>query len=354
MNSLDKRLGEILSEREKKGTLRSLKSYDGKIDFFSNDYLGLSKVDTYNTTRKFSGTGSRLIAGTSNRILDIEKYIAKHFKAEAALVFNSGYDANVGLLSSIPQRNDTILYDELIHASARDGIRLSLAKSFSFRHNDLNHLEDLLKKSQGQVFVVVESLYSMDGDFSPIEDLLNLTEKYGAHVILDEAHSGGILGNHGGGISEQLAIENRLFARIYTFGKGFGSHGACIVGSTTLIQYLVNFARSFIYTTALPPQAFDRIFSILSETNFTALQQRLKTNIQFFLNSITQGSSPIQNIQFNSNEELKQKEELLLNEGFAVKGIYSPTVAKGEERIRICIHSFNTEDDILRLKTLLA
>lgn len=353
MISIEKRFANILAQRKEKGILRSLKSFDEKVDFFSNDYLGLAKTPSQDTSDVFSGTGSRLISGNSERILEIEDEIAQHFNAESALIFNSGYDANLGLLSSIPKRNDTIIYDELVHASARDGVRLSLAHSYSFKHNDLFHLEELLKKAKGEIFIVVESLYSMDGDFCPLQEIVNLCEKYSANLILDEAHSGGIYGRTGGGLAELFDVQSKIFARLYTFGKAFGSHGACIVGSKNLKDYLINFARSFIYTTALPPNSYERISDILSCTDFKKLQLNLQNKIELFTERNEFLPSPIQNIQFDSIDKLKETESKLLEAGFAVKAIYSPTVAQGQERLRICIHSFNTEEELQALKSLL-
>ena len=166
--------------------------------------------------------------------------------ADAGLIFNSGYDANLGLFSALPQRGETIIADELIHASIIDGARLSYANRYTFRHNDLQSLEDKLKQAKGNCYVVIESVYSMDGDTPPIAEILTLTEQYEANLIVDEAHAVGL---YGFGLIDQQ-FQDRVFARIVTFGKALGCHGAIVLGSNLLREYLINFARSFIYTTA--------------------------------------------------------------------------------------------------------
>ena len=190
---MDQKLLNKLIKRKEEGTLRSLSSFEGMIDFFSNDYLGLSKV-SIKEEHTHGATGSRLISGTSSFALEVEKEFANFFKEENALLFNSGYDANVGFFSSIPQRGDTILYDEFIHASVRDGIRLSFAQSFSFLHNNVEDLENRIINAKGTVYVAVESLYSMDGDIVPLREVHRLCEKYDAYLVIDEAHSSGVYG----------------------------------------------------------------------------------------------------------------------------------------------------------------
>ena len=200
--------------------------------------------------------------------LALEKKLSNLFQAPRALVFNSGYTANLAFFATIPQKGDTILYDELIHACIKDGCRLSMAKRYTFRHNDLHDLERKLQLSTGNTYVAVESVYSMDGDFAPLEALVALCEKYGAKLVVDEAHSTGVWGTHGNGLVNHLGLGNQVYAKIYTFGKAMGIHGACVAGPETLVNYLVNFARPFIYTTAPSP------FELVSiNTSFTFLQK---------------------------------------------------------------------------------
>src|SRR5690606_18769580 len=188
-----------------------------------------------------------------------EDYIKEFHGSEAALIYNSGYDANIGFFSSVPQRGDIILYDELVHASIREGIRLSHARAFKFKHNDLQDLDSLLLKynskqdnlDQRYIYVVTESVFSMDGDTALLEGLTNITDIQGAYLIVDEAHATGVFGKKGQGLVQHLDLQKRVFARIITFGKAMGAHGAVITGSKLLGDYLINFSRSFIYTTAL-------------------------------------------------------------------------------------------------------
>ena len=352
---MDAKLIHKLSERNKEGTLRSLSCLDGMADFFSNDYLGLASQTSELKVNHSGSTGSRLISGTSIAALGCESFLAQYFNAGAALVFNSGYDANLGFFGSVPQKGDTIIYDQLIHASVRDGIRLSYAKSFSFEHNSINDLEKKLERSEGTVYVAVESLYSMDGDLAPLKEMANLCMRHKAYLIADEAHAVGVLGK---GLVDELGICELVFARLVTFGKAYGAHGAAILGSLELKDYLINFARSFIYTTALPPSAYDLIRQ-KCEVDTRAMQIHLQENIDLFRkqmlteNLFSDARSPIQIIPIGDITKTKVLAEKIQSQGFAVKPIYSPTVPEGEERIRICIHAFNTCDEIEKLSALL-
>ena len=353
MHSFEKRL----AKRYEDGSNRSLSLFNESIDFYSNDYLGFSKFHTSHTNTKIIGgsTGSRLLSGNSKAAVECEFLLADYFQSEAALVFNSGYDANIGLFSSIPQKGDTVIYDSLIHASVRDGIRLSYADSYSFRHNDIDDLKQKLKRAKGTVFVAIESLYSMDGDVAPIESIYKICEENNALLIVDEAHAGGVLGEEGKGLSLTLNV----FARLITFGKAYGSHGAVVLTSNKVKDYLINFARSFIYTTALPVESYIRISEILTKKDeLTNSQNSLRENIFYFRKIIdneliSDFLSPIQIISCPGVENAKKMAKKLQEKGFAVKPILSPTVAEGSERIRICIHSFNSKQEIELLVDLL-
>ena len=259
----DSFLEKKLNERLNKNALRELKLPGNTIDFCSNDYLGIVHnnllKDKIPEELKTGSTGSRLLAGNYTLIEKVENQIAIFHKAEAALIFNSGYDANIGVLSCIPQKGDTILYDQFCHASIRDGIRLSFAQSFSFAHNDMNEFEKKLKAIPAnigrKIFVVTESVFSMDGDFCCLNDIIVLCKKFNAHLIIDEAHATGVIGEKGEGLVQKENMQDEIFCRIYTYGKACGVHGAAVVGSKKLKNYLINFARSFIYTTALPEHA---------------------------------------------------------------------------------------------------
>jgi 8-amino-7-oxononanoate synthase len=344
---------------------RSLKSDSTLIDFCSNDYLGLARSEALSDLIdeklkslpvRNGAAGSRLLSGNADYTEEVEKKISQIFKAETALIFNSGYSANLAVLSAIPQKNDTILYDELAHACIKDGARLSLAKRFSFRHNDLADLERKIKHAQGKIFIAVESVYSMDGDQCPLEPLTKLARQYNASIILDEAHSTGSYGTSGSGLATTLGLENEIDIRIYTFGKAMGIHGACVAGSKSLRDFLVNFGRPFIYTTALPPHAIasiDCAFSHLAEN--ISLQHLLQEKVNLFVKHLastikrTQSTSSIQTAIVSGNENAKNAAAKFQQAGFDVRPILSPTVPKDSERLRITIHVYNTEQEIIDL-----
>lgn len=360
-----------LKEREQENSLRELHQYsEGLADFFSNNYLSFAQSQQHKNkiqalldahpTYKNGATGSRLISGNTRFTEELEQKIAGFHHAEAALIFNSGYDANVGLLSCIAQRGDTIICDELIHASLIDGARLSLANRYTFPHNDLAALEEKLKQSKGNIFVVTESVFSMDGDSAPLAELIELTEKYNANLIVDEAHALGVFGKKGEGLTQQLNLHEKVFARIYTFGKALGCHGAAIVGSQLLRQYLINFARSFIYTTALPYPALACISVGYNELALTPERLILQENIALFTRMVAGNEIPvlpslsaIQSMLVPGNEACKNLAAHLQKSGFNVKAILSPTVAKGKERLRICLHAHNTKAEIYELTSQL-
>ena len=366
MDNAEQFLQQKLNERKAKNRLRQLTYSNLPIDFCSNDYLGfarstklqqlIEKETSRLSTIKNGATGSRLISGNNPYTEQTEQYIANFHSSAAALLFNSGYDANVGLLSSIPQRGDTIITDELIHASLIDGARLSYAERFRFKHNDTKDLEQKLQHAKGLSYVVIESIYSMDGDSSPLKEICDLCITYNANLIVDEAHAIGIFGNKGKGLVHQLALQDKVFARIVTYGKALGTHGAAILGSRALRNYLINFARSFIYTTAAP---LHQVIAIrcayqLLEKNDT--QQQLFDKIAYYTNLIAGTSLPhikstscIQTILFTNDLSAKKASSYLQSKGFDVKAILSPTVPEGQERLRICLHLYNTEEEIMNL-----
>ncbi len=358
-------LARKLDDRKQKDLLRKLPQEKNLIDFTSNDYLGLSRskklydeIAARAATAQLANgsTGSRLLSGNSNTAVSLEQKLAEIFQSPSTLLFNSGYTANLGVLSSIAQKDDTIIYDELAHASIKDGARLSLASKYSFRHNDLSDLEKKISRSRGRIFVAVESVYSMDGDECPLEELVQLSEKYGFSIILDEAHSTGVRGPRGGGIAIEKSLHEKIDVRIYTFGKAMGVCGACVAGSQKLIAYLVNFARPFIYTTANSPHdviAIGCAFDFLSSN--AELQQVLRENIRYFLESSkhfrnrTESQSAIQTVIIPGNGAVRNAADILQQAGFDVRPILSPTVPPGKERLRICLHTFNSREEVGRL-----
>ncbi|WP_353084211.1 8-amino-7-oxononanoate synthase [Flavobacterium sp.] len=376
MKPFPKALAQKLQQREANNALRELPVSKDLIDFASNDYLGFASSDEifnqtheyllHNNIRVNGATGSRLISGNHNLYAFTENAIAKFHDAPAALIFNSGYDSNVGFFSSVPQRNDVILYDELCHASIRDGITMSKAKSYKFQHNDLEDLESIIKRYHTEpveVYVVTESVFSMDGDCPKLEELVALCGKYNCQLVVDEAHALGVFGENGQGLVYSLGLQDKVFARIITFGKGLGCHGAAIIGSEELKSYLVNFARSFIYTTGLSPHSVAAILIAYQhlKTEKVAMQN-LKQNIQFFNQEKTQlgikslfvySKSAIQCAIIPGNEKVKSIAANLQEKGFDVKAILSPTVPEGQERLRFCLHSYNSEEEISEVLRLL-
>jgi 8-amino-7-oxononanoate synthase len=293
-------------------------------------------------------------------IEDAEQQVAAFHQAEAALIFNSGYDANLGLLSSVPQKGDTILYDHLCHASIRDGIRLSFANAFSFAHNDLADLEKKLGHAAGNIFIVTESVFSMDGDLCPLAELVAFAEKIQAHLIIDEAHATGVIGEKGEGLVQQLNMQQKIFARVHTFGKACGCHGAVVLGSAALREYLINFARSLVFSTALPEHAvaFIRASYEIFPAMVAEREQLARLIAQFQATPIRYeklvSSTPIQVVVIPGNEEVKRVAQTLQQNGLDVRAILYPTVPKGKERLRIVLHAFNTEQEVGNLLDLLA
>lgn len=350
--NLDLKLLNKLNKRIEEGTLRSLSSFENDIDFYSNDYLGAARFIIPSENLKQGSTGSRLISGSNHFTEECEKELATFFKAESALVFNSGYDANVGLFSSILQKGDTVIYDEYIHASIRDGIRLSVSNAFSFKHNNLIDLEKKLKLAKGAVYVSIESIYSMDGDIAPLDEIIQLCLQFKAYLIVDEAHAAGVFGEKGMGLVDGMKSADTIFARVVTFGKAYGGHGACVLGSSDLIKFLVNFARSFIYTTALPPSAYRRIQNIIHDQRIEKERKLLHENITYFNSVFTNIQidsspfSPIKLIKIGEVKKIKLIAESLQSNQIAIKAIYSPTVPFGSEGIRVCLHSFNSKREI--------
>lgn len=356
-----------LEKRTKSGNYRSLKLPDTSlIDFCSNDYLGLARdevlklniLEEYRVrVSKNGSTGSRLLTGNNILAEQAESFLSNLFGHEKALIFNSGYNANLAFFSCIPQKGDTILYDELAHACIKDGSRLSMAKSMPFKHNDIEDLSRKMTKAVGEIYVACESVYSMDGDFAPLKALARLAKEHGAKLIVDEAHSTGLFGKKGSGLVSELGLASEVYAVIYTFGKAMGIHGACLTSSTNTIQYLVNFSRPFIYTTA--PSDFEllsiqKAFAHLAARPGLAID--LAENIQLFKQEllVDKADSPssqtaIQAIVIGGNEKTRTVANELQKKGFDIRPILSPTVQQGKERLRICLHAFNSKNEVISL-----
>ena len=375
MKHFPENLSVKLEIRRQQNAFRKLRLPSKKIDFSSNDYVGFSQSEIifketheYLSTNKISqngATGSRLLSGNHKLYRQTEDYIATFHQSETALIFNSGYDANVGFFGSVPQKGDLILYDELCHASIRDGIQLSNAKAYKFNHNDFEDLEKLILRNPNTViYIVTESVFSMDGDCPNLEELVSLSDKHNCYLVVDEAHALGVFGSKGEGFVQMLGLQDHVFARIMTFGKGLGCHGAAILGSVELKDYLVNFARSFIYTTGLSPHSVATIlvaYQYLEKDLASIL--KLRENIVFFNQQknllslkplFVRSKSAIQSAVIPGNEKVKNIANQLQEKGFDVKAILSPTIPEGQERLRFCLHSYNSHEEISEVLQLLS
>lgn len=374
MKQLPNQLSLKLATRKANNALRALPFGVDLIDFASNDYLGFSQSEFIfdaahqllldSKIKNNGATGSRLLSGNHKLYQETETYLAQFHQSEAALIFNSGYDANLGFFSSVPQKGDLILYDELCHASIRDGIQLSNAKAYKFAHNDFEDLEKLILRNQNPtIYVVTESVFSMDGDTPNLEKLVAVSDKYNCCLVIDEAHALGVFGEKGEGLVQMLGLQDHFFARIMTFGKGLGCHGAAILGATELKSYLVNFARSFIYTTGLPPHSVATILVAYqylgTEKNaLNSLRENIicfnqQKNILGLKPMFVRSKSAIQSAIIPGNEKVKAIARQLQEKGFDVKAILSPTVPEGQERLRFCLHSFNTNEEMGQILALL-
>lgn len=344
-----------LEERKEQHMLRQLSLPGEQIDFCSNDYLGIirNRLLRNRPTGLHTGSGgTRILSGNYRLIEEIEERIAAFHNAEAALIFSSGYDANIGVLSSIPQKSDTILFDENSHPSVKDGAKLSAAKASTFRHNDFKDLKEQLQSASGNIFVFTEAIFDTDGSIAPLEKMVRLCNEHRAHLIVNESHSVGIFGEKGEGMVHELGLEDVVFARIHGFGNACGCHGAVVMGSEQLRDYLLNFCNPLMHSTTLSEQTVATIwesYKILPQL----WQERahLNTIISTFQDADipfkrVKSSTPIQHLLVPGVEEVKQLAEQIREAGYDVRPVFYPTVPKGEERLRIVLHSFNTRGEV--------
>ncbi len=370
MNNLSERIKDYLKQRNDNHLFRRLSLSTNLIDFSSNDYLGFSRSafirqkveqDLHRLKGlKFGATGSRLLNGNTALHEALENKLAKFYHAEAALLFNSGFDANIGLIATVARKGDIIFYDELVHASIQQGMRLSGAHLVSFCHNDIDDLKAQLEQigNHQARFLITESLFSMQGDIAPLRQLAKLSKDADLNLIVDEAHANGIFGSMGSGLCNREEMEEICFARVFTFGKAIGSHGGVVVGNNALKDYLINFSKPFIYSTAL------NLADLLSvEHAYFLLENNI--NQQFKLNNLIlnfnasiklkklcqyiTGDGPVYGFFVNGNENCRRAAAYLQANGFDIRPILSPTVPKGKERLRIILHSFNTVAEIENL-----
>ena len=339
------------------------------INLSSNDYLALgsdkqllkefySKSNEENLINNYGlgSTSSRLLTGNFSNYFELENTIAKAYKSETSLVFNSGYHANIGILPALTTKKDLILSDKLNHASIVDGIKLSSADCIRYKHLDCDQLEHILetkRQNYEHVFIITESIFSMDGDIANLKKLIDLKEQFNAFLYVDEAHALGTEGENGFGISEKLNIEKEIDLIVGTFGKAFASQGAFVACSNIFKEYLVNKMRSLIFTTSLPPVSVNWnkfIFSKIS--NYKEKRQNLKLVSNYLRKKIeelgykTCGNSNIIPIIIGDNENTIILAEYLQRKGYLVFPIRPPTVPKGESRLRISLTSDFTLNDI--------
>ena len=380
------RMKKFLLEREKAGTLRKLSPLvrlgngwvrlldheDEMQDFSSNDYLALSEhPEVITGSRKYlemfgAGAGAaRLMSGDLEINHLLEQEIAQLKSKEAALTFGSGYLANTGIIPALAGRGDLIIGDRLNHASINDGCMLSGARTIRFRHNDLAHLEQILQEKRSQfnrVLVVIESIYSMDGDRCPLVDIVNLKKRYGFLLMVDEAHATGVYGENGSGIIEEDNVSDGVDIAMGTFGKALGSYGAYAAASQEIVDFLVNKARTFIYSTALPPAVIGAtLASLYLVKTEPQLRLDLHQKVAFFKkrlrkNGLKGDHGPSQIIPVmigDSAKALAIAEELQKNQIY-VKAVRPPTVPEGSARLRFSITRFHQEPDLKKCARILA
>lgn len=333
------------------------------VNFSSNDYLGLAAHPALRDAAMgewerggFGSGASRLICGTMTAHEELEVSIARFKRTPAALAFHSGYAAALGTIPAICGKDDVIIMDKLSHACLIDAARLSGAVFRVFPHNDLNKLESHLawasrKHPQARVLIVVESVYSMDGDLAPLKEIVDLKERYGAWLFLDEAHAVGVLGPSGGGLAEEVGMGDRIEVQMGTLGKALGAHGAYVAGSRVLRDYLINRARSFIFSTAPPAPvaaAATKAIEIAQSPEGGRLRKCLWENIRNLaaeLQAPKPESAIIPHILGPENAATSASTELL-QKGFLVAAIRFPTVAKGAARLRFTVTSLHQPDQI--------
>ncbi len=374
LKSTQEILSDQLATRKENGLLRSLFEVDSLVDFCSNDYLGLAKneklteiiaADFYVLSKKLKAkngaTGSRLISGHSELHARFEAICAEFHQSESALLFGSGYEANLGLISAVAQEGQVIFCDQLLHASLIDGLRLCKAERRIFKHNNIQELTDLIQEYPAETikWVVVESVYSMDGDQAPLVELVALRDQFHFELIVDEAHSGGIYGSMGQGKVHELGIAEHVFARVITFGKAWGNTGAVVLGSSILKNFLINFARPFIYSTAPSPSHVSGLLTTLKSIKEAhQARKKLKENIEFFRSKVKSAhwgnsQTTIQTFFVPGNKNVRKLSSKVQKEGFAVKPIVYPSVPEGTERIRITLNALQSQDEIMALINLL-
>ena len=371
-DSLRGELEEGLRELDARSQRRSLCEIAG-VNLCSNDYLGLAEderlriavVEAVQKSPRVGGTGSRLLSGHLGVWDEVEREFAEFVGSQAALYFGSGYAANVGLLTSLMGPEDMVFSDELNHASLIDGVRLSGARKVIYPHVNLNVLENELRKRGtgmvGRKFVVTETVFSMDGDVAPLLEIAELCERYGANLIVDEAHATAVHGPSGRGITLELGSKCELggivFASMHTCSKALASAGAFVCGNVALREHLINRARTFIFSTAMPPfmakqiQAALRLARAMDDARrqLLARSHKLRTMLRSYGLDTAGSTTQIIPVVLGENRDAMATAEYLQQRGFAVRAIRPPTVMAGQARLRLSITASIAENELERL-----
>jgi 8-amino-7-oxononanoate synthase len=335
------------------------------IDFSSNDYLGLKKhprvtEGLFKACQKYGfGSGaSAFISGYSSLHQEVEEEFAQWLGVDNAVLFSSGYSANIGIISALSKRADTILSDKLCHASILDGIALSRAKHIRYQHNNPKHLEEIAERYSPSL-IVTESIFSMEGDIAPISDLVRIAKQYHSGLIIDDAHGIGVLGKSGKGASEHFALNQENYTcLVMPLGKAFNAIGAMVAGKKENIETILQFSRSYCYSTALPAAicfAIQTTLDVIKEETWR--QQQLLENISLFIDyAFDQGlvlhstdKTPIKSVIVQGNKRVLSLQKWLLSKGFYVSAIRPPTVPKDKARLRLSINSLHTQDQIIQV-----
>ncbi len=331
----------------------------------SNDYLGLSghpalreAAQTAMNRFGFGAGASRLISGTMSVHQELEQKIARFKHAEAAILFNTGYGANTGIIPVIAGKNDVILSDSLNHASIIDGCRLSKAHVAVYRHRDMDHLQSLLKEHEklSRKLIVTDGVFSMDGDIAPLPAIVALAEKYQAIVMVDDAHATGVLGKSGRGTAEHFGLSKDAHIQMGTLGKALGSFGAYAAGSNDIIDFLVNRSRSYIFSTALPPAVCAASISAIDLLeNDQGRKASLWKNREHFVSGlrtmripIGQSETPIIPLMIGDAEKTLKVARRLFDLGIFATAVRPPTVPDGASRIRMTVTAIHTDEDVER------
>jgi 8-amino-7-oxononanoate synthase len=364
---INERILAELSDLESRAQLRHLETVEGA-DFSSNDYLGLAAdprmkravVEGVNSASRIASTGSRLLSGHHEAWTLLEHDFAQWVGAESALYFTSGYAANVGLLSALLRPEDVVFSDSANHASLIDGMRLAKCRRIIFPHLDMDFLEEHLRRHAsipGARVIVVESIFSMEGDAAPLPDLAALAERYAAELIVDEAHAIGVRGPSGSGCVAEAGLAGTVLATVHTCGKALAAAGAFVCGSENLRRFLINRTRTFIFNTGLPPYFASQIAAgVILASEADSERARLKELSTFLRNELRQngfdvgsGDSQIVPVLLGSNEAAVHFAECLRARGFGIRAIRPPTVPEGTARIRLSLTAKLREETLASL-----